>query len=128
VEEMRRNNRMTTHGSRPTVEDLITMKLLQNCPELANEYWTQVEVTDGGEIGRIDILSKHKAGGYIVVEIKSSADKIDEAIGQVLRYSYLLAKQRGYSSTNLQKWIVTPSCRPSHVQICKQLGIRLVVI
>lgn len=119
---------MVTHGSKPTVEDLITMKLLQNYPELANEYWTQLEVAEGDEIGRIDILSKHKAGGYIVVEIKSSADKIDEAIGQVLRYSYLLAKQRGYSSTNLQKWIVTPSCYPSHTQICKQLGISLVVI
>lgn len=119
---------IVTHGSKPTAEDLITIKLLQKYPELANEYWTQVEVADGAEVGRIDILSERKTGDYIVVEVKSSADKVDEAIGQVWRYSFLLAKQPGYNGIHLQKWIVTPSFCPSHVQVCKQLGINLVII
>lgn len=119
---------MATHGPDPTAEDLITIALFDNYPGLANEYWTQVEVSDGHELGRIDILFQPEAGAYIVVEVKSSASRIDEAIGQVLRYSFLFAKQLGCSDTDLQKWVVAPSFYPSHIHICKQLGIRLIVI
>jgi RecB family endonuclease NucS len=119
---------MASHGSKPTAEDLVTMKLLQDYPDLANEYWTQVEVMDGSEIGYIDLVCRDPSGHFIVIEVKSSAKQIDQAVGQVCRYTYLVQKQQGWGTIEPQRWIVAPACYPSHREVCKQLGINLVVI
>lgn len=118
--------KMVTHGTKLTPEDLVTLQFFQEGHQF-DEYWTQQEVSDKHEIGRIDILAR-KGSDYIVIEVKPNADTIDEAIGQVLRYGYLLSKQPAYKHANLQKWIVAPNCYPSHTQLCAQLGITLILL
>lgn len=119
---------MATHGAKPTAEDLLTMKFLQTSPYMLWDYWTQVEVTWGDEIGYIDIVLRDGAGKYSVVEVKSSLKQVDEAIGQILRYGLLFSKARGLDEANVQRLIVCSEFYSSHIEVCKRLGITLLSV
>lgn len=119
---------VATHGNEFSKEELAIVKLLQNHPDIAHEYWTQVEVSSGEEIGHIDVLSKDLAGNLVVIEVKTSANRVDEAIGQVLRYSFLLMQERGVEEEKVKRCIACTEFYPSHVEVCRQLGIKLIPI
>jgi len=116
---------MATHGWPPTAHDEVMSMFLRSFIPPNKNYWTEVEVYDGTEMRRVDIVIEDDNEGYTLIEVKSEPNEVDKAIGQILKYKVLFGERYDVSEDKVSVGIVCPSFYPPHKQICNEIGIRL---
>lgn len=120
-----------------TVHDRI-QAWLADAPEQYLEEWEHLDTEYSllsasplRENARVDLVFKRADGSeqYLLVEVKPSREKVDKALGQLLRYRYAFADQHTtprLSPENIELAIAVPAVDEYHQQAATDLGIRVI--
>jgi hypothetical protein len=76
-----------------------------------------------GELGFIDLIFTDKNNRYLLVEVKVKPGEIDKAIGQILKYRELFARQNFVEKERVRVGIACPFIPPQAKVICEGAGI-----
>jgi len=89
---------------------------------------SDVQVSQGIEVGFIDLVFEDSNGRPLLVEVKVDGDEMDKAVGQILRHRYLYAVQNRIPKSEIRLGICCQYVPPSFCDICNDLGITWVEV
>ena len=81
-----------------------------------------------GESGFLDILFRDRDGRYLIVEVKSKASELDEAIGKLGRHRRLFAELNHLEHGRIRRVLACPYIPESRFAELREAGIEWLIV